>query len=403
MTLYSYKSISNTGELTTGQIERSSEDAVIAFLRTKGHIPVTIKATSQFRWLHFSSKNKALSLKETLSVASGLSDLLESGISLEEALTILSKETEGSKNQLRLIQHAISEVRSGKSLSSALVGSKMLPERNAGPLISLIKAGEKSGQLSKNLTQATTLLRNNMDANKKLQSALSYPLVVLFVAFFTLIFMGTVIAPAFRDLFLDLGKELPETLGLLISFVDLVPYFLIGLSGVVLASRLETNLALKMREWLGNHLLKIPVISGIIMSNEIANFAFLLANLLQGGVEIVSALRLAREGVKNRVIRSGLEQASNEVENGRNLSIAILKIDNIPSIFVQMVRIGEANGSLSPMLQRSADILRSEIEEKIERLTAYLPAILICLLGGIIGLLVSSIFSAILDINDLAI
>lgn len=403
MTLYSYKSISNTGELTTGQIERSSEDAVIAFLRTKGHIPVTIKATSQFRWLHFSSKNKALSLKETLSVASGLSDLLESGISLEEALTILSKETEGSKNQLRLIQHAISEVRSGKSLSSALVGSKMLPERNAGPLISLIKAGEKSGQLSKNLAQATTLLRNSMDANKKLQSALSYPLVVLFVAFFTLIFMGTVIAPAFRDLFLDLGKELPGTLGLLISFVDLVPYFLIGLSGVVLASRLETNLALKMREWLGNHLLKIPVISGIIMSNEIANFAFLLANLLQGGVEIVSALRLAREGVKNRVIRSGLEQASNEVENGRNLSIAILKIDNIPSIFVQMVRIGEANGSLSPMLQRSADILRSEIEEKIERLTAYLPAILICLLGGIIGLLVSSIFSAILDINDLAI
>lgn len=403
MTLYSYKSISNTGELTTGQIERSSEDAVIAFLRTKGHIPVTIKATSQFRWLHFSSKDKALSLKETLSVASGLSDLLESRISLEEALTILSKETEGSKNQLRLIQHAISEVRSGKSLSSALVGSKMLPERNAGPLISLIKAGEKSGQLSKNLAQATTLLRNSMDANKKLQSALSYPLVVLFVAFFTLIFMGTVIAPAFRDLFLDLGKELPGTLGLLISFVDLVPYFLIGLSGVVLASRLETNLALKMREWLGNNLLKTPVISSIIMSNEIANFAFLLANLLQGGVEIVSALWLAREGVKNRVIRSGLEQASNEVENGRNLSIAILKIDNIPSIFVQMVRIGEANGSLSPMLQRSADILRSEIEEKIERLTAYLPAILICLLGGIIGLLVSSIFSAILDINDLAI
>ncbi|WP_262694148.1 type II secretion system F family protein [Kordiimonas aquimaris] len=384
-------------------MEKPNQEEVVSVLRAKGHLPVTIKSKSQSRWNFVRTKNAALNPKETLSVVSGLSDLLESGVSVDEALTILSKETEGSKNQLRLVQHIITEVRGGKSLSSAFVSSKMLPDRSTGPLISLIKAGEKSGQLANNLTQATTLLQNSMDANKKLQSALSYPLVVLFVAFFTLIFMGAVIAPAFRDLFQDLGKELPGTLSLLISFVDLVPLFLAALLAAVLAGHIQSSLVLKLKDWFSGLLLKIPMISSAIMYNEIANFSFLLANLLKGGVEIVTALRLARDGVTNKIIGKSLEQVSKEVENGRNLSVAVLKIDNIPAVFVQMVRIGEAKGNLSPMLHRSADILRSDLEEKIERLTAYLPAVLICLLGGIIGLLVSSIFGAILDINDLAI
>lgn len=403
MTRFYYKSISASGQVITGEIEKPNEEEVVRFLRAKGHLPVTIKFKSKSRWSFMRTKNATLNSKELLSVVSGLSDLLESGVSLEEALTILSTGAESSKNQLRFIQHTISEVRGGKNLSSAFVSSKMLPDRSAGPLISLVKAGEKSGQLANNLTQAAALLRSSMEANKKLQSALSYPLVVLFVAFFTLIFMGAVIAPAFRDLFQDLGKELPGTLSLLISFVDLVPLFLVVLLMTVLAGRIQSSLSLKLKDWFSGLLLKLPVISSAVMYNEIANFSFLLANLLNGGVEIVTALRLARDGVTNKIIGKSLEHVSREVENGRSLSVAVLKIDNLPTIFVQMVRIGEANGSLSPMLHRSADILRSDLEEKIERLTAYLPAVLICLLGGVIGLLVSSIFGAILDINDLAI
>lgn len=401
MARFTYEAITSAGVVVTGKSSEASSQLVVSSLRARGLQPLKVRPVKNRFTVELIRKNK-LKDSELLVVVNGLARLLLSGIALEKALEVLISHQNPKKKPFRLVQLLLTYVRDGTSLSKSLESSDMLPSDTAKPLLALVLAGEQSGVLGNNLLQAADMLRARLETRKNIQSALAYPSIIVFVALFTIIFMGAVIAPAFQTMFDDFGRETPVILLGLKGFAEMAPQILLTVALVSLVMRMNDRLDKILREKVGKLVLSIPYTSRLVFQRDIANFSFLLGNLLKGDVELVSALKLSVSGIENQFLAEKIQTSTLAVANGQSLATVFAKINGMPVIFCQLSQIGEVNGTLADMLHQISENLRSELQETLQKVTSLLPVIMIVLLGSMIAGLVASIFGAILDVNDLA-
>jgi len=401
VTRFTYEAITSAGVVVTGKSSEPNSQQVVDSLRARGLQPLKVRRAGNRFSFELNRQNK-LKDNELLVIVNGLARLLLSGIALEKALEVLISHQNPKKRPYRFVQLLLTYVRDGTSLSTSLESSEMLPRGAAKPLLALVLAGEQSGVLGNNLLQASDMMRTRLETRKNIQSALAYPLIIMFVALFTVIFMGSVIAPAFQTMFEDFGKETPAILVGLKGFAESAPQILLTVAFVGLFMRLNSKLGKTLQTWFGELVLSLPYVSTLVFQRDIANFSFLLGNLLKGDVELVSALKLSVSGIENRVLAEKIQMSALAVADGQSLATVFAKIKGMPIIFSQLSQIGEANGTLAEMLHQISENLRSELQETLQKITTLLPVVMIVLLGSMIASLVASIFGAILDVNDLA-
>jgi general secretion pathway protein F len=404
MTLFAYKAVNSLGETEEGIRDAVDEQVLIAALQSEGYVPIRVKPANSrsFLSLGLGTKQSKLSQKDIAVLTGELATLLESGLPLDKSLLVLMDLTEDNERLTRLIARVLDKVKGGSSLADAM-------EKQAGIFtkfyLNMIRAGEAGGSLGEVLTRLSEYLERSQELKDTVSTALIYPAILLVMSLASLFVMLTFVVPQFTEMFESAGKALPVSTQIVVGLAEwLQSYWWALLGGVIFVSsymRFQLADPVKKKVW-DARFLKLPLAGTIILNKETANISRTLGTLLGNGVSILSALLIVRETVDNLVLAGAIQDAEEQLKQGKHLSDALLGKGLFPKMAMQMVKMGEETGRLEEMLLRVATIYDKQLRVAIQRLLAFLEPALIITLGLMIAGIIVSILLAILSVNDLA-
>ncbi len=404
MPAYRYKAVTTSGDVVEGEMEASSQSAVIEKLHDLGHLPIRAderEAASGWRWLaHDLFARRRVSRKDVALVTREFATLLEAGLPLDRALEILINLAEG-EGVRKLLERVLEAVRGGASLADALAAQGRSFPRF---YVSMVRAGESGGTLEEVLARLADFLEKSHTLTENVKSALVYPAILVTMAGASVVLLLTVVVPQFKPLFEDAGQALPLATQVIISagafFQNYWWAIALAVVGLVLLGRHQLATPAGRYGWDAS-LLRIPLLGDLVTKLEIARFSRTLGTLLHNGVALLSALGIARETLGNVVIARAVEGVARRAKDGQGLAGPLMAARVFPSLAVQLVRVGEETGRLEEMLLRVADIYDREVQRSVDRLMALLVPILTIGLGVLIAGIIVSVLVAILSVNRL--
>jgi len=402
MPLFTYKAVNSLGETEEGIREAISEQLLIATLHTEGYLPIRITPANSRSFFGWKSKHSKLSQKDIALLTSELATLLESDLPLDKSLLVLMDLTEDNMRLTKLIARVLDKVKGGATLADAL-------EQQSGVFskfyLNMIRAGEAGGSLGDVLTRLAEYLESSQELKDTVSTALIYPAILLVMSLASLFVMLTFVVPQFTEMFESAGKALPVSTQIVVALAEWLQsyWWALLLSILVVSSYMTMQLAnpITKKTWDGRFL-KLPLAGSIITNKETANISRTLGTLLGNGVSLLTALSIVRETVDNLVLAAAIEEAEQQLKQGKHLSDALLSKGLFPKMAMQMIKMGEETGRLEEMLLRVATIYDKQLRVAIQRLLAFLEPILIISLGLMIAGIIVSILLAILSVNDLA-
>jgi type II secretory pathway component PulF len=346
----------------------------------------------------FRSKPR-LKLGELLLFTSELSDLLASGMTLGAALHALAQRVTG-RGQDAIVTDLRDEIVSGASLSGALA---RWPDSFPTLYISMVRAGEASGQLPGVLERLVKHYERVLAAREKVGMALVYPLIVTLVGFGAMAFMMVFVIPRFSAMFAELGGTLPLPTRILIGLsAGLLKYgwaLAIGLVFGIAALRraLKTPAG---REWKDRLLLRLPVAGNIVRANSFAHFAHTLGTLLANGVQVLQALSIVESTVGNAIIAKALREAKDRVTDGSSISRPLAQDGAFPKLLTDMLAIGEESGDMAGALEHIARRYDNELDRAVKLLTTILEPVMMLLIAVGVGFVAISMLMAVFDLTS---
>ena len=400
MGIYQYRALTQDGREVSGALEYPEEGSVLAFLEAQGYIPIDIELRGDRASVGRSSgalrrQYRKFSISD---FTQGLGMLLRAGLPVDKALGSLIAATNESQTR-RLLEQVERDIREGSSLSKALRKFENLFGRL---YISLIQAGEMSGNLDASIESLSEYLESQSQLRERVVNALIYPLILLVVTVFSIVLLMVVVMPKFKQLFEDMDAELPAvtqaflaTSDFLREYGSLISALLLGL--IVAVPLLQRNPAFRVT--LDRFVLRLPWVGELVNKVQIARYAETLSIMLKCGIPIQKSLGASSRVVTNSWIRQQLSAAANEIKEGSSFSAAIGRY--FPSLTRQMVTIGERAGSLDKTLSNIARMLQHDVNRSIQRIIGVFEPLIIVTLGVIVAAVIGSIMVAVLGMNDL--
>jgi len=320
-----------------------------------------------------------------------LSTMFSAGLTIEKSITNLLSEERNYRFKKILVQVS-TDLKKGYALSEALAKH---PGVFSNLYVALVHAGEVSGNLHVILGQLSDYLESVADTRRKVISALSYPVFSVIFLTGVITFLMVVVVPMFKDVYDKFGAQLPFATRVLMNISQLIVHnalitLLFIVSGVF-ALWVLTKTRRGGTTW-DTIKLQIPVFGGLLMSALMDKFARTFGILIGSGVPVLEAMSHSIRVVDNRVISNGLRQASNLIKDGYTISVALKKTSVIPPIVVQLIQTGEETGEINRLLEKVAEFYSKQVDATIGRLTALIEPLLIIMIGGVIGIILISIY-----------
>ncbi|HEV8185187.1 MAG TPA: type II secretion system F family protein [Chthoniobacterales bacterium] len=332
-----------------------------------------------------------------------LSTMVEAGISLVQALTALYDQSDPKRQKgLReVISDVTTRVQGGETFNESIGKHPRVFDRL---YVSMVKAGEHGGLLAEILDRLAGFLEASARLRKKVKSAMTYPTIVISIAFLITTFLIVKVVPVFGDIFADFGAKLPAPTQFLIDLSDFIRgqwYFLIAIIvGVFFGIRTFLRSKRGRQIW-DKWKLKMPVFGPLAHKICMSRFARTFAQLIRSGVPILEVLDIVAGASGNHVIETSVKGVAEDVEKGDNLSVAMSKKPIFPPMMLRMVSAGEATGKIDTMLEKMADFWDEEIEAMLDALTSLIEPMLIVFLGVIVGGIVIAMFLPIFKLNEI--
>jgi general secretion pathway protein F len=405
VTIYRYEAAARSGQLVSGEMDALSKEAVIERLHGLGYVPIRADVARQgvLAWLPSISRTAQRSgrARELVSLTQQLSTLLQASLPLDRALEIAASVTTRTYERDRM-RSLLDRVRSGNSLADALAAQDgFFPNFYVG----MVRAGEASGSLDSTLKQLAELLERSNAAREHIKSGLTYPLIVLATGALSLGVLFGFVIPRFRPVFEDAGARLPTATRLILTTSD---FFATAWWAIILVAIAAVGL---FRHWVRTPagrascdrlLLRLPLLRDLILKIEIARFSRTLGTLIRSGLAPLAALRITVEMVTNTVLKAGLTSVMDSVKEGKGFSQPLENTALVPTLAVQLTRVGEETGRLDEMLLKIAEIYDIETQRSIDRLLSLLVPGVTVALGILVAVVMGSIVTAILGVYDLA-
>lgn len=291
-------------------------------------------------------------------------------------------------------------IEGGSSFSESL---HQFPEVFDVLYISMVRAGEQSGQFSETMKRIGELLEANARLRRKVKSAMTYPVVVMSMALLIAAGMIIFIVPVFANMYKDFGSKLPGPTQFLVNISEgIKKYALVIIPAVALGIWLFKRWKkTKAGMWaMDQFALKAPVLGILTQKVAVARFSRTLAQLVQSGVPILNALEIVAKAAGNLVIESAIMDARKSVEHGDTLSAGLSNKDCIPTLVVRMMSAGEKTGKVDEMLESVANTYDNEVEAILASLTSLLEPLLMVVLGVVIGGIVICMFLPIFKMSE---
>ncbi len=401
MITFSYQARDASGKIVSGIQDALNEDNAVTSLMSRGLMVLSLQQKAAAGRV----RKKVWKVKETDLVlfTRQLSTMVEAGISLVQALTALYDQSDPKRQKgLReVISDVTTRVQGGETFNESIGKHPRVFDRL---YVSMVKAGEHGGLLAEILDRLAGFLEASARLRKKVKSAMTYPTIVISIAFLITTFLIVKVVPVFGDIFADFGAKLPAPTQFLIDLSDFIRgqwYFLIAIIvGVFFGIRTFLRSKRGRQIW-DKWKLKMPVFGPLAHKICMSRFARTFAQLIRSGVPILEVLDIVAGASGNHVIETSVKGVAEDVEKGDNLSVAMSKKPIFPPMMLRMVSAGEATGKIDTMLEKMADFWDEEIEAMLDALTSLIEPMLIVFLGVIVGGIVIAMFLPIFKLNEI--
>jgi type IV pilus assembly protein PilC len=365
-------------------------------LRDQGFVVQELKQSQGFQpsleLKKFQNSLVKVSVKDKAVFSRQFAVLMNAGVAIVRSLGVLSEQCSNPKLKQALVDIS-NDVQTGMNLSESM---RKHPDCFDGLYVSMIQAGEVGGVLDEVLNRLAKLLEDVARLQNQIKSALSYPVVVGFIAVAIFLGMTIFLIPVFAKIFTEIGTELPP----LTQFLMDASQFLRSPKVFVLIAVL-VGLKIAYTQYgktpvgritIDRLSLKMPLFGDLIQKSSVARFSRTFGSLTRSGVPILTCLEIVRDTSGNQVIANAIDAARMEIQQGGMISIALQKDSVFPAMAIQMISIGEETGELDAMLMKVADFYEDEVEQAVKAMTSILEPVMIVVLGGMVGTILLAMY-----------
>lgn len=399
MARYIYVAYRNgTNEIVKGQVEAASMREARMEIRSLGLTPTSIREDNvAVAKGGGKSKKQALArmpkmgLSEQIDFTSTLQILATAGIPIIESLLFI--ENDAAKLKMRQVAAELRKQIMGGSTFAGTIAK--YPEQFGQVYIGLVKTGEDSGELEKTLDRLLELLNKQADIRSKVIGTLMYPAFVITLAIFIVIVMLVFVFPVFKDMFEQMGMNLPWITEKLMNLGIMLKenWYLIpmGIIGVVLG--LNFIFKWKPSRWkIDELILQIPLLSKLIQYANFSNFLAVMQVAYDAGVPILECLYLANMTLTNHTLELKVGEASKKIQQGQHLSSALRATRVMPKMILFMIATGEQSGRLGDMLGQAVSYIDKALDNVIDVMTKMIEPIMLIVIGSIVLVLASALY-----------
>ena len=394
-----YKTIDKSGKREEGSIEAFNMDVAIAALQRRGLAISSIKPKDEsdgdiLKKIPFLNK---VSNKDIVILSRQMSTLFEAQVSALRVFKLIGTEAENLTLRKSLLQ-VVDDLQGGASISAAL--SKH-PDIFSDFYVNMVRAGEESGHIDQTFLYLADYMDRNYEVSSKAKNALIYPAFVIFTFMTVMVLMFTVIVPKIGAIIKESSQEIPFYTKVVFWVSDLfVKNWLImiivligGIAGFIWYSGTKEG-----KRWISNTRLYIPYVGDLYRKLYLSRFSDNMSTMVLSGIPMLKAIEVTSSIIENEIYKEILDEALVKVKAGQALSVALSDRKEIPSILIQMVKVGEETGELGNILKTMSKFYQREVMNAVDTLVGMIEPIMIVALGIGVGILLASVLMPIYNI-----
>ena len=405
MAAFEYQALDAKGKTHKGITTGDHAKQVRAELRAQGLVPLDVKSVSDKAMAKSKyksgpgSRRTKIGMNDLGIVTRQMATLLNSGMTVEETLNAMIKQSEGHK-----VKSVMSDLRSlvteGYSLSDSIA---LYPRSFPEIYKASIAAGEQSGTLGDVLERLADYLETRHSVQQKVSGALVYPIFLTLASVSIVVALVAFVVPKVVKVFEDSGQELPFLTTALISlseFLQNYGLYLLAVLIVVVIIAMQIFKRDKPKYWLHTVYLKTFGIKRLSKNIDAARLARTLSIMVGSGVPLLASMRATEGVMSNVVLKHNLKKASEEVAQGVSISRSLDRSGYFPPLLIQMVASGENSGKLDHMLDKAASATEREMESRIAMMVSLFEPAMILIMGVVVLVIVLAILMPIFDLNS---
>jgi type IV pilus assembly protein PilC len=394
--VYVWEGTNKEGKKVTGESTAANMDMIKADLRRQGIVPKRVKKKGGP-----ASGQKKITPGDIAVFARQLATMMRAGVPLVQSFDITGN-GHSNPSMRELIFSIKADVEAGGTFASSL---RKHPLYFDDLFCNLVEAGEQSGALETLLDKIATYKEKTESLKTKIKKAMTYPAIVVAVAFIVTAILLIFVVPVFADLFKSFGAELPA---LTQFYVDLSNAFvahwyiiLFGIAGAITAFMEGYKRSPNFRESLERTMMKTPVVGDLMMKTAVARFARTLATMFAAGVPLVEAMDSVAGAAGNVQYKKAILKLRDDIASGQQLQAGLKNFPELfPNMVIQMVAIGEESGALDTMLSKVADYYEELVDAAVDSLTAMLEPAIMAFLAVVVGGLIIGMYLPIFKLGE---
>ena len=341
---------------------------------------------------------KRISRKELVTFCFHMDQLMRAGVPIIDALTDLRDSVENPAFR-QIVASLLEDIEGGLKLSEAMANH---PSAFDNVFVALIGTGEQTGQLPEVLSKLTENLKWQDELAAQVKKAMTYPIfagtVIIAMVFALMIFLVPQLALTMKAL---TPNPPAQTMALIAvsAWMKNYWYLVIGVPvvGVItLVILAKTNEEVRYR--IDALMLKLPIMGPLNNKIILARFSTYFALMYQSGIGVLECIRISEKIVGNRVIEQGLQRVGREINDGSGITQAFQNVRLFPPLVIRMLKVGETSGGLDTALLNVSYFYNRDVKEMMGRLQEMIQPVLTVVLGGILILILMTVFSPMYDV-----
>ncbi len=392
------RAVSLDGKQISEIVEFQDYDSLLDNLDNKGLLPSSITPIPAVLAPLVPKGGHKIKTDDVIELMENLHLIIKSGLPLYQGILDIAEDTENKRFKNMLEQIAL-DINNGRSLSEAfekyenIIGVMML---------NLIRIGEETGELEVTLKRGAEFLKRTTALKKKAKSALIYPSFAFVAVMGAMLVWMIYVLPQMTELFKEMDVELPGITLFMISLSNFlsnyIGYILVGIVILGVLFKIAHKKSVKVRKFVDRIVLKIPIIKQIVSGFNIAFISEYLRLALVSGVPLFGALETLRKNIHNELFKEALQNATNDVARGSQISAAFMKTKMFTPFMLRMLSVGESAGTLDSQLEIISKYYYERVDYFAENIGKVIEPVVLFLVGGFMALVIVSLMGPMYDL-----
>ncbi|HFC8468336.1 Putative type II secretion system protein F [Neisseria subflava] len=382
-----------TERLVRGEVVAKDEEEARKKLQRRGIRPLRISKVKTARKRRITQEDITVFTRQ-------LATMMKAGLPLMQAFEIVAR-GHSNPSMTEMLMQVRSDVEQGSALGKSF---SKYPKYFDRFYCNLVSAGESGGVLESLLDKLAVYKEKTQAIKKKVKTALTYPIAIIVVAIALIFIMMMFVLPAFKEVYANMGAELPGLTQLVMSLSDLfvdygwIMIILLIASAFGLYKLHEKSPTFQKR--IDALILRLPIFGTIVRKATIARWARTTSTLFAAGVPLVEVLDSVAGASGNILYEEATQDIRAKVTQGLSLTSSMQSTDMFPNMVIQMAAIGEESGSLDDMLNKAAEFYEDEVDNSVSRLSALMEPIIMVVLGSLIGILLIAMYLPLFNLGN---